>query len=150
MLTNAYVDGDRLVLVERKNGKRLIRSATAEWVAYLRAAKVSIGIERGLSSSMAVRSVKREGEWLRVGFLGPEARRAATGRDGFFAHHGLEHFEGDVDPAKLEAAVEAASGVPTDVGYTDWPSPPLRIPSRAQDAPDAAFVASGPYFRTIE
>jgi len=34
---------------------------------------------------------------------------------------GLEH---DVDPAKLEAAVEAASGVPTDVGFADWPRPP--------------------------
>ena len=31
-----------------------------------------------------------------------------------------------VDEAKLEAAVEASSGVPTDVGFTDWPVPPQR------------------------
>ena len=34
--------------------------------------------------------------------------------------------ERDVDRAKLEAAVEAASGVPTDVGFAEWPRPPLR------------------------
>jgi L,D-transpeptidase ErfK/SrfK len=33
--------------------------------------------------------------------------------------------ESRVDPAKLEAAVEASSGVPTDVGYASWPAPPL-------------------------
>jgi L,D-transpeptidase ErfK/SrfK len=32
--------------------------------------------------------------------------------------------EREVDPAKLEAAVDAVSGVPTDVGYADWPRPP--------------------------
>ena len=35
--------------------------------------------------------------------------------------------EREVDPAKLEAAVEALSGVPTDVSYSDWPRPPLPV-----------------------
>jgi len=30
-----------------------------------------------------------------------------------------------VDQAKLQAAVEAAAGIPTDVGFTDWPVPAL-------------------------
>lgn len=110
-LVNAYVDGDRIVLVERKQGKRLIRSATAEWVAYLRSVKVSSSIERGMASSSAIRMVKRESEWIRVGFLGPEARRMATGREGYFSHHGLEHFEGDVDPVRrylTDNAIEIA------------------------------------------
>ena len=59
--------------------------------------------------------------------------------------------ERDVDPAKLEAAVEAATGVPTDVGYTDWPSPPLRITSSsATGAARAAFVASEAYSRAVD
>jgi len=100
MLLNAFVDGDRLALVTRSSGKRVVRSVSAEWVVFLRADKVSTNIENGLRSSAAVKSIRREGEWLRIGFLGPESRRIATQREGFFACHGLEHFEGDVDPVR--------------------------------------------------
>lgn len=47
--------------------------------------------------------------------------------------------ERDVDLAKLEAAVEAASGVPTDVGFSDWPSPPSQ-----RDANDIASANAAP------
>ncbi len=52
--------------------------------------------------------------------------------------------ERDVDSAKLEAAVEAASGVPTDVGFTDWPSPPYR------DANDVASASAAPRTSTTD
>lgn len=37
---------------------------------------------------------------------------------------GLEQY---VDQAKLQAAVEAAAGIPTDIGLSQWPAPPPEI-----------------------
>jgi L,D-transpeptidase ErfK/SrfK len=37
---------------------------------------------------------------------------------------GLEQY---IDHAKLQAAVEAAGGIPTDVGLSEWPDPPLEV-----------------------
>jgi L,D-transpeptidase ErfK/SrfK len=46
--------------------------------------------------------------------------------------------EAYVDQAKLQAAIEAAAGIPTDVGYTDWP----RTPSQATMAAAAGAIAT--------
>jgi L,D-transpeptidase ErfK/SrfK len=55
---------------------------------------------------------------------------------------GLEPY---VDQAKLQAAVEAAGGVPTDVGLSDWPAPPgepvLRSPSPGLTVSSAVAVS---------
>jgi hypothetical protein len=53
--------------------------------------------------------------------------------------------ERDVDPAKLEAAVEAASGVPTDVGFTDWPTPAVH-----RDTPNVASASAAPRTSTAD
>jgi L,D-transpeptidase ErfK/SrfK len=49
--------------------------------------------------------------------------------------------EGQVDWAKLEAAVEASSGVPTDIGFANWPQPPLQASVESGIASTAASPA---------
>jgi L,D-transpeptidase ErfK/SrfK len=48
---------------------------------------------------------------------------------------GLERY---VDTRKLEAAVEASSGIPTDVSYTGWTVPKLGPPVRFDQRGDPA------------
>lgn len=45
---------------------------------------------------------------------------------------GLDQY---VDQAKLQAAVEAAAGIPTDVGLSEWPSPPTDALRASATAP---------------
>jgi len=50
--------------------------------------------------------------------------------------------EGEVDPAKLEAAVDAVSGMPTDVSYSDWPRP--LTPATSEPGLLSAGAGQGP------
>lgn len=106
---NAYVDGPDLVLLRREGERLLRRSVRAEWVSYFKVADVPLKLRRDLGASQYVRSIKQEGEWLRVGWSDPLIREAMCGlarRRGNDAPQSpivaasIPTYEADVTPAR--------------------------------------------------
>ncbi len=107
-VVNAYVSGGDLLVVSRDEEGRLhALRRRPEYVAYLEANEVDRELERALSNSRAVRSIKREGPWLRVGFADHEmraimvdGRKTSDGRQSPLIARGLKIYEGDVHPVR--------------------------------------------------
>lgn len=94
---NAYVKGDSVILLSREKGRRVSRSVPADFAAFFKADDISPELMRDLKASRAVRAVKRDGDWIRVGFGNDMARRDfCQGRESFVAHLGIKTFEADV------------------------------------------------------
>ncbi len=107
---NAYADGSNLYLVRRVRGVVTVERTLAEYVSWYRAYEVKPELLRSIRTSSSIRSVKVQGEWLRVGWRDDQTRRAMVGAgEGPLA--GIEAFEGDVDPVRLwltESGAEVA------------------------------------------
>lgn len=98
---NAYLENDRTIrlLGRDENGKRIMRSVPAEYIAYFKFADLDEKLHRDLRSSVYVKGIKREGDWLRVEFANRIARADfCEGRRSFVAQLGLNSYEADVAP----------------------------------------------------
>jgi DNA polymerase elongation subunit (family B) len=107
-LVNAYQSGSELVLLSRDASGRLVRKTERpEYVIYLDATDVGEDFGRQLSKSRFVKSFKREGKWLRVGwadrFIRDDmifGRKGNDPRPSPFAERGITVYEGDVSPVR--------------------------------------------------
>lgn len=98
---SAYLSGDAtIVLLSRdKDGRRVVRQVPADWVAYFKATDLDEKVMRELRTTVYVRSVKVEGDWVRVGFVNRFAREEfCNTRGSFVAQLGISTFEADVSP----------------------------------------------------
>jgi DNA polymerase I len=98
---NAFMQGDStIVLVSRDaSGRRVERHVPAEYVAYFLCTDLDERLQRDLRSSIAVKGVKREGDWVRVSFVAKAAREdVCTGRGSFVSQLGIPVYEADVHP----------------------------------------------------
>src|SRR5208282_11480 len=97
-VTNAYLVNDAsIALISRDgSGRRVFRQVPAEWIAYFAASDLSERLQRDLRSSSFVKSIKREGTWIRVGFVNRTARESfCVGSQSFVAHLGIPVYEAD-------------------------------------------------------
>lgn len=107
-LVNAYQTGTEIVLLSRDESGKLVRKTTPpEYIVYLDAEEVGDDFSRQLSKSRFVRSFKREGRWLRVGWsdrlIRDEmlfGRKGPEGRPSPFEERGIRTYEGDVTPVR--------------------------------------------------
>lgn len=101
---NAYVDGPNIVLLHRDEGGKLKKSLSpAEYVTYLRHSDVPEEMRRQFASSTNVRSLKKEGDWLRVGWRDAQVRdmMCRASRGGMRSPLAdISTFEGDVHPIR--------------------------------------------------
>lgn len=107
-LVNAYLDGNRIVLLSRdEKGELVTKGVSPEYVVYLNANEVDGDFSRQLSKSRFVKSFKREGEWIRVGwsdrFIRDDmlfGRKGDDKRISPFEERGIKTYEGDVHPVR--------------------------------------------------
>lgn len=100
-VVNAYLRNDSsIVLIARDaGGRRSLREVPAEWIAYFALADLSPEQLRTVERAPHVHSVKRDGEWLRVGFLNRTAREDFCFGDRCFVKQlGVPVYEADVSP----------------------------------------------------
>jgi DNA polymerase I len=98
---NAYLQGDStIVLLSRDaSGRRVEKHIPAEYVAYFLASDLDDRLSRDLRSSVAVKGVKREGDWLRIAFAAKAAREdICNSRNSFVSQLGIPVYEADVSP----------------------------------------------------
>lgn len=98
---NAYLVNDAsIALLSRDgSGRRIVRQVPAEWIAYFKESDLSEKLQRDLRGSSYVKSIKREGDWLRVGFVHQAARDGfCQGSRSFVSHLGIAVYEADVSP----------------------------------------------------
>jgi DNA polymerase, archaea type len=98
---SAHLNGDAtIVLLSRDSGgRRVVRNVPAEWVAYFKSADIDTKHARDLRTSVYVRSLKVEGDWLRVGFVNRIARDDyCNDRRSAVSQLGIATYEADVSP----------------------------------------------------
>jgi len=107
-VVNAYLSGSQIVVLSRDGEGALVRSAVPpEYIVYLDAEEVGSDFARDLSKSRFVKSFKREGKWLRVGWSDRLirddmlfGRRGGEPRPSPFEERGIKTYEGDVHPVR--------------------------------------------------
>jgi DNA polymerase elongation subunit (family B) len=113
-IVNAYLAGRDLVVLQREGGALRRTVVAPEYVCYLRGVDVDADLRRKLASLPVIRSLRDEGEWLRVGWADEWARREwcfgkRGGQPSPFKMRGLETYEGDIHPVRrwmTDATVE--------------------------------------------
>lgn len=93
-ISTAYYRGDEVVLCSLDGENEVV---PAEHASFFRAEDVSDTLHRSLERSVSVKSLAREGGWVRVRWTDYGTREEATK---WFADRGLKVFEGDVSPIK--------------------------------------------------
>ena len=107
-LVNAYLSGSQIVLLSRDDSGTLNRKTVpAEYIVYLDSTEMGDDFARDLAKSRFVRSLKREGKWIRVGwsdkFIRDEmlfGKRGSDPRPSPFEERGIRTYEGDVHPVR--------------------------------------------------
>lgn len=102
-ITNAYLSDDdaTIALLSRNaDGRRVVRHVPAEWIAYFKTSELDANCVRELKANNAcVRSFRREGDWVRVGFANRGSRDFyVQDRSSIFLQLGVPIYEGDVSP----------------------------------------------------
>lgn len=101
---NAYLEDESMIVAvhrDPRTGSVKGRRVRAEWVTYLARSEVSPDVERDLRKSRFVRSLEREGSWLRVGYVDRNARRAMNEDPRSpLRCAGIQPYEGDVHPVR--------------------------------------------------
>ncbi len=111
---NAYVDGEKIVLLSRRGDRIDFTQVPAEYVTFLRQRDLTAEFERTIRSSSSIRSIKVDGAWMRIAWIGDLARRdMVQGRPDWdpitrekkvmpspFMSLGVSLYEGDVDPIR--------------------------------------------------
>jgi DNA polymerase, archaea type len=98
---SAYLRGDStIVLLSRdERGRRVERHVPAEYVAYFFSSDLDSRLIRDLRSSVHVKGMRQEGDWIRVSFVTKAARDdLCNGRRSFVQQLGVPVYEADVSP----------------------------------------------------
>ena len=136
-IVNAWEAGSNLVLATRlPDGTIKTTTVPASYAVFYKRISLQHGHERQLRDAASVRSVKVEGEWLRVEFVDHIARRAMVFGNGEkkspLAY--TEAYEGDVRPLRRWLADSGASIQRPRVAYLDLETD-SRVPfSRKEEA----------------
>ena len=102
-VVNAFLDGGAVVLLHRRpDGTVFGRRHRAEYVTYHRKHEVlgTGDFERALRAATALAGMREEGEWLRLSWRDRESRERVCSTGSPFRQHGIEVYEGDVDPIR--------------------------------------------------
>jgi DNA polymerase elongation subunit (family B) len=108
-LVNVYLDVDELVLIRRDAaGNRTEERRRVTWDCFVRADRMPDTLLHKVEASAHVASVRREGEYIRIGWRSPQARRSISmigedeksGAVSPFFRAGVEVLEGDVHPVR--------------------------------------------------
>lgn len=143
---NAYEENGRLVLLRREGDtlRRIVKPA--EFSAFYRATEIHPDLRRSLSTSQFIRSVKEEGEFLRVSFKDRNVRQAlvrGTNRGGS-PLAGITVLEGDVHPVRRFLSDNPVKIQRPKVAYLDLETD-SRVPfSRKEEARILSWAVVNP------
>ena len=100
---NAFWAGSNIILLSRDEGGELVREiAPVEHASFIRKAAFDKHPELRsvIESSRYITGWREEGEFIRIQWTLREKAIAAAEKDGWFAQHGIDVFEADVDPVR--------------------------------------------------